>query len=83
MALVTRPLPQSLCPTDNRPVWEPPTLDYSRLIDKELCEKHRKALLERFNNDVERVMRQIDLETETNLSIILVWLVGARGLEAN
>lgn len=75
MAHVTRPLPQRLRPTDNRPVWEPPALDYSWLIDRELCEKHRKALLEWFNNDVERVTRQIDLETETNLSYQYGWWV--------
>lgn len=51
---------------DSRPVWEPPVLDYSELID-EAYEKKREAMVKFTNNDVARASEIMDVDTEVEL----------------
>lgn len=51
---------------DGRPVWEPPVLDYSELID-EAYEKKREAMVKFTNNDVARATEIMDVDTEVEL----------------
>lgn len=60
-----RPLPLDRN-LDGRPVWEPPILDYSDLIEEEY-EQKRKAVLKYYRNDVVRATAFIDTDTETHL----------------
>ena len=49
-----------------RPVWEPPVLDYSDLIEKEY-EQKRKAMLRYYRNDVAMATAWLDLHDEDSL----------------
>lgn len=44
---------------EGRPVWEPPMLNYSHLIDEEY-EQKRGAVLEYFSNDVTKTTSFMD-----------------------
>lgn len=61
-----RPLP-SVPNCDGRPIWEPPCLDYSFSINKEVYEKKRNALLKYFHGDIVKVTEVMDIMAELDI----------------
>lgn len=57
-----RPLPKGRN-IGERPVWQPPTLDYQNLIG-EKYEKKREAILKYFRKDVVKTTAFMDFDTE-------------------
>lgn len=53
---------------DGRPAWEPPTFDYSDLIEEE-CFQKRKALLEYTGQDIVMTTRLLDSDDEREVLI--------------
>ena len=52
---------------DGRPVWEPPILNYTDLIDDETNTKRREAVMQYTNNDIAKTTDIMDVYTELRL----------------
>lgn len=55
---------------DGRPVWEPPILDYSELIDEEEDEKKREAVMKYTGRDPARTTTIMDTFTENRMLVM-------------
>lgn len=61
---------------DGRPVWEPPAMDYSEMIDQEEYGKRRKLLMKHYKNNVAKVTKFEDQDVKRHLSEYKWWASG-------